>query len=83
VQTANAIENYFYQKNIKVLTKNKKNIVEKGGIKAIKNDVYIKDLEQKPTLITNIIQYTPFNYIANLIDGTNVKKGDLLFNEWR
>jgi hypothetical protein len=45
--------------------------------------VFIKDLEDKPTLITNIVQYTPFNFISNLIDGTNVEKGDLLFNEWR
>jgi len=58
-------------------------LVHKGGLRAIKNDVFIKDLEKKPTLITNIIQYTPFNYISNLIDGTNVEKGDILFNEWR
>jgi len=83
VQTIDSVEKYFYQKNIKVLTKKPKNIVQKGGLKAIKNDVFIKDLEKKPTLITNIVQYTPFNYITNLIDGTNVEKDDLLFNEWR
>jgi len=41
------------------------------------------DLEEKPTLITNIIQYTPFRLILNFIDGTNVEKGDLLFDEWK
>jgi hypothetical protein len=78
-----AVETYFSQKNIKVLSRDKKNIIQKGNLKAIKNDVFIKDLDEKPTLITNIIQYTPFNYIMNFIDGTNVKKGDFLFKEWK
>jgi hypothetical protein len=82
IQTIDAVEEYFYKKNIRVLTRNKKNIIEKGGVKAIKNDVFIKDLEEKPTLITNILQYTPYNLIMNLIDGTNVEKGDILFNDW-
>jgi len=82
-QTINAVEEYFLKKNIKVLTKNKKNIVQNGNLKAIKNDVFIKNLDEKPTLVTNIIQYTPFKYIMNLIDGTNVEKGDLLFDEWK
>jgi len=83
LQTIDAVEKYFSQKKISVLTKNKNNIIQKGAVKAIKNDVFIKDLDEKPTLITNMVQYTPFNYIANLIDGTNVAKGDLLFNEWK
>jgi hypothetical protein len=83
VQTIDAVEKYFSRKNIRVLTKNKNNIIQKGTLKAIKNDVFIKDLDEKPTLITNIIQYTPFNLIMNLIKGTNVEKGDLLFDEWK
>jgi hypothetical protein len=83
VQTIDAVEKYFSQKNIPVLTKNKDNIIQRGGLRAIKNDIYIKDLDKKPSLITNIVQYTPFNLIMNLIDGTNVEKGDLLFNEWK
>jgi len=55
--------------------------VYKNSLRAIKNDVSIMDLEEKPTLITNIIQYTPFSLIMNFIDGTNVEKGDLLFDE--
>jgi hypothetical protein len=83
VQTIDAVEKYFSKKNVSVLTKNKNNIVQKGALKAIKNDVFIKKLDEKPTLITNIVQYTPFNYIMNLLDGTNVEKGDLLFAEWK
>ena len=83
VQTIDAIEKYFLNKNIRVLTKNNENIVQKGLLKGIKNDVLIKDLEEKPTLITNMIQYTPFNLIMNLLDGTNVEKGNLLFDEWK
>ena len=81
-QTIEAIEKYFKQINMYVLTRRKKNIVQRGNLRAIKNDVYIKDMEKKPTLITNMIQYTPYKYILNLIDGTNVEKGDLLFNAW-
>ncbi|MDR1127003.1 MAG: hypothetical protein LBL06_02620 [Treponema sp.] len=82
VQTIDAVEKYFSQKDMTVLTKNKDNVIHKDKLRAIKNDVFIKDLEAKPTLITNIIQYTPFKYITNFVDGTNVEKGDLLFNEW-
>ena len=83
VQTIDAVEEYMLSKNTKVLTKKKSNIVFKNKLKAIKNDVSIMDLEEKPTLITNLIQYTPFQLIMNFIDGTNVKKDDLLFNEWK
>jgi hypothetical protein len=83
VQTIEAVEKYFFAKNISVFTRKKSNIINKGNLKAIKNDVFIKDLEEKPTLISNIIQYTPYNYIMNLIDGSNVEKGDLLFDEWK
>jgi hypothetical protein len=83
VQTIDAVEKYFSRKNINVLTRNRKNIIQKGNVRAIKNDVFIKNLDEKPTLITNIIQYTPCNLIMNLIDGTNVEKGDLLFDDWK
>lgn len=87
IQTIDAVERYFLKKNHKVFTKNKDNIIQKNtptaALQAIKNDVYIKALEEKPTLITNILQYTPVNLMMNLIDGTNVEKGDLLFDEWK
>jgi len=83
VQTIDAVEKYMLSKNTEVLTKDKSNIVNKDNLRAIRNDVSIMDLEEKPTLITNIIQYTPFRLIMNFIDGTNVEKGDLLFDEWK
>ena len=82
VQTIEEIEKYLLQKGKMVLTKKKSNIVENGKLRGIKNDVYIKNLEKRPALITNMIQYTPFKLMLNLIDGTNVRKGDLLFDEW-
>jgi hypothetical protein len=30
-------------------------------------------------LITNLLQYTPANLALNLLDGSNVRKGDLLY----
>jgi transcription antitermination factor NusA-like protein len=48
-------------------------------IEGIKNDVLLKEMESKPTLISNLIQYTPANIVLNLVEGTNVRNGDLLF----
>jgi hypothetical protein len=82
-QTIDAIEKYSLQNNVKVLTKKSENIIQKGDLKAIRNDVYLNDLEKRQTLISNMLQYTPVNLMMNLIDGTNVEKRDLLFNEWK
>jgi hypothetical protein len=48
-------------------------------VSGIKNDVLLKEMTEKPTLISNLIQYTPSNIVMNLIEGDNVKNGDLLF----
>lgn len=48
-------------------------------IAGIKNDVMLTDMTEKPTLISNLILYTPTNIVLNLIDGSNIRKGDLLF----
>ena len=53
--------------------------ITKKVISGIKNDVLLKEMEEKPTLISNLIQYTPPNIVLNLIEGTNVQNGDLLF----
>ncbi|MDR2869155.1 MAG: hypothetical protein LBV04_01770 [Deferribacteraceae bacterium] len=79
-QTIHAIEKFFLSQGEKVLTQLKSNIVENNSRRTIKNDVLIKRLEPRPTLIANMIQYTPFEKIMNLVDGTNIKKGDYLFN---
>jgi len=60
--------------------------VDKMAVKiihGIKNDVLIKEMEDKPTLISNLIQYTPANIVLNLVEGTNVRNGDLLFGDFK
>jgi hypothetical protein len=90
IQTMEAIEKYYQGNGKKVLSKRKTNIVKKvipdeyyktgtKTISGIKNDVLLKEMEATPTLITNLIQYTPANIVLNLIEGSNVKHGDLLF----
>jgi hypothetical protein len=115
IQTMNAIEGYYHNKGIKVLSKRDGNIVKKEEtnitntvqsmsysfidrlfnnnlpdkkvtkritkktFSGIKNDVLLKELEKKPTLISNLIQYTPENIVLNLIERNNVKNRDLLF----
>jgi len=117
IQTMNAIEGFYAQKGVKVLSKRKENIVEremlgekktievanttfldqllnrapavttksvktKSMITGIKNDVLLKEMESAPTLISNLIQYTPYSIMSNLIEGNNVRNGDLLFGQF-
>ncbi|GBU28643.1 hypothetical protein R84B8_02203 [Treponema sp. R8-4-B8] len=89
VQTTNAIEEFYRNKyNEKpVLTAKKENILNRKSegkiLKAIRNDVSLKELSPKPTLISNLLQYTPANLALNLIDGSNFEKGDVLFGAWQ
>jgi hypothetical protein len=53
--------------------------INKKIFSGIKNDVLLKEMEEKPALISNLIQYTPANIVLNLVEGNNFKKGDLLF----
>jgi hypothetical protein len=53
--------------------------INKKIFSGIKNDILLKEMEEKPTLISNLIQYTPANIVLNLVEGNNFKNGDLLF----
>jgi hypothetical protein len=83
-QTLNAIEIFFMKKGKSVLTKKSINILSDTatGNKAVMNDVILGDMVEKPTLITNMLQYTPANLAINLMDGSNVEKGDVLYGWW-
>jgi hypothetical protein len=82
MQIVEVVEKFFLNIGQKVFSRNKSNIVHENGYMTIKNDVALKELESKPTLICNLIQYTPINLIPNLIDGSNIEKGDILFGKW-
>jgi len=88
IQTMSAIEDFYASKRgAKVLSKNAKNLIKttplkSSPVKAIRNDVFIKDMEAKPTLIANLLQYTPAKYVINIIDGSNYRKKDPLFGDW-
>ena len=71
--TNNSFIKRLFNKNISDKKNTKKIII------GIRNDVLLKEMEEKPTLISNLIQYTPSNIVLNLIEGSNIKKGDLLF----
>jgi len=83
-QTMDAVEKFFDEKGKKVLTKVRSNILTDTakGFKAVKNDVTLGEMEEKPTLIANMLQYTPANLALNMIDGSNVEKGDVLYGWW-
>jgi hypothetical protein len=82
-QTMHAIEDFYRMRGIKVLSRNRGNIVRrKKKCMGILNDVLLKEMESKPALISNLLQYTPPNLALNLLDGSNVRKGDLLYGSW-
>jgi hypothetical protein len=85
IQTMNAIEDFYREtRRFPVLSANKKNRVKLDGkYGGIRNDALLKDMESRPALIVNLLQYTPANLALNLIDGSNVRKGDLLFGQWK
>ena len=83
LQTVEAIEKFFQDKGQKILSRNQNNIVKGDGFITIRNDLPLQQLESKPTLISNMLQYTPIDLISNLIDGTNIEKGDVLFGKMR
>ena len=87
LQTVDAIEQFYFSKRKKVLTAKKTNVLirkEESGkiIKAILNDVLLTDMIPRPTLIINLLQYSPGNLALNLIEGSNIQKRDILFGEW-
>ena len=83
-QTMNAVEKYLLAEGKQVLTKKKANILVELATnnKAVKTDFTLGELEKKPTLIANILQYTPAHLAINLLDATNVEKGDVLYGWW-
>jgi hypothetical protein len=86
-QTVNAIEEFYRNKGKDVLSKKKENVMireaEGKTLRAIRNDVSLKQLSAKPALVSNLLQYTPANLALNLIDGSNYQKGDVLFGAWQ
>ena len=82
MQTVNAIEKFFWEiQGKKILTQNPGNIAKRDGYITIRNDLLLSELEPKPTLMSNMLQYTPISLMANLIDGSNIAKGDVLFGK--
>lgn len=83
MQTIDAVESFYQQRKKRVLTENQSNILKnEKGLKAIVNDVRIADLKEKPTLIANLIQYTPAPLILSFVEEQNLKKRDLLYGAW-
>lgn len=79
IQTVDAIENYFMAKGKRVLTLKKENIIKRNGRVGVLNDVEINELADSPTLISNILQYTPQEMIITFIMGLNVVQQDPVF----
>jgi hypothetical protein len=82
MQTMDAIESFYMNGGKKVLSKYPNNILRDDKGRAVRNDVLLEDLSAKSTLIANLLQYTPAPLTLNLMEGSNVKKGDVLYGTW-
>lgn len=84
VQTINAVEKYYSEKwKRKVLSKNSANLIKKDNRQYILNDVLLSELAEKPTLILNLLQYSPIDLRIKMIDGKNIEEKDYLFQSVR
>lgn len=73
LQTIDAIEVvYLKHSRRKVLTRNPDNIVHRKGRRMVRNDVWIGDLIEHPTLMANLVLHTPPDLVTSLIEGRNV-----------
>jgi hypothetical protein len=84
MQTINAVEEYYLNKyDKKVLTLNTNNLIKRDNKNYILNDVLLSELAEKPALILNLLQYSPFDLMIKMILGENIKEGDYLFQSVR
>ena len=83
LQTIDAIERY-YKKNFNknVLSAKFQNLIIKNRNMAILNDIHLNELADKPTLISNFLQYTPAPLIINMLEGKNIKKRDIVYGQF-
>lgn len=83
IQTAHAIERYLWESTGRpVLTRNPASVMRRAGQQAIANDVCLGDLRARPTLIANMLQYTPPQFVRSLITGANLQRPEPLYGAW-
>jgi len=58
------------------------NLIIKNRNMAILNDIHLNELADKPTLISNFLQYTPAPLIINMLEGKNIKKRDIVYGQF-
>ncbi|MDX2470967.1 MAG: hypothetical protein QNL04_10375 [SAR324 cluster bacterium] len=82
-QTIDAIELYMAKKGKSVLRKNNVNkMTNNDGLKAIANDLDYEDLLEYPTLLVNLMQYTPFNLVMSFLQRKNLQTREPLCGVW-
>ncbi|MBK8397092.1 MAG: hypothetical protein IPL26_17900 [Leptospiraceae bacterium] len=84
MQTINEVERFYFQKwQRKVLSKNKANLIVQEKKQYILNDVLLRELAENPTLILNLLQYSPIDLRIKMIEGKNIEERDYLFQSVR
>lgn len=82
LQTIDAIEKFYFDQYKKaVLTQSKKSRKENGNQFCVLNDIKISEMKEVPTLVSNFIQYTPYNLILNFIQEEHYMK-DPVYGKW-
>ncbi|MBF0103053.1 MAG: hypothetical protein HQK77_19315 [Desulfobacterales bacterium] len=76
-QLIHFLEQFYWLKYHRtVLTQKKENILPDNKIR---NDIFIGDLVNKPTLILNMLKYSQYQLGLNFILGKNIEHKDILF----
>ncbi|MEI8396092.1 MAG: hypothetical protein WCF85_15245 [Rhodospirillaceae bacterium] len=83
VQTAAAIEDFHTERwQRPVLGRKAANRLSlEDGLVGIRNDVTAGDLAERPTLLANLLQYTPASLALRFLAGDNRDHDDLLFGQ--
>ncbi len=79
-QVIEAIET---QVDRRVLTRKESNVLhDDKGRKAILNDVVVPDLEPRPGLLVNFLQYMPADQMIAFLNGEHIQRGHVVYGAW-
>ena len=82
-QTLDATQDHYWSsKHQKVLFANNSNRLQVEGYWGIKIDVTLNELQNRPALVTNLLQYSPPEHIMRFVNNIPFTNHDVIFNRW-
>ena len=82
-QTLDSTQDYYLKmKRRQVLFANPKNRIQVAGFWGIRVDVAVNELQERPSLVTNLLQYSPPEHIIRFVSDIPFTDQDVIFNRW-